>query len=44
MRVGDHRYKLADGFFEISTPESTKKNLKRGRGNQKQTKVLVSTE
>ena len=45
--VRDDRYKLADmlelddGFLETSTPESTKKNLKRGRGSQKQAKVLV---
>jgi hypothetical protein len=50
MGVRDDRYKLADmlelddGFFETSTPESTKKNLKRGRGSQKQKKVLVSVE
>ena len=50
MGLRDDQYKLADmlelddGFFETSTPESTKKNLKRGRGSQKQTKVLVSAE
>jgi len=47
MGFRDDQYKLADmlelddGFFETSTPESTKKNLMRGRGSQKQTKVLV---
>jgi hypothetical protein len=50
MGVRDDQYKLADmlelddDFFETSTPEPTKKNLKRRRGSQKQTKVLVSAE